>query len=122
MPPISGLEDSILKLNQQLLDSIAQQNWPEYTRLCAQDLVCVEPESNNQFVQGLEFHKYYFGTPDNVQVTMSLPHVRLLNDAAIVSYVRVTQTPSGTLTWPETRVWQRIQGEWKHVHFHKSKL
>jgi len=52
--------------------------------------------------------------------------VRLLgNEAAIVSYVRLIQTVDGdgvpnVQRYEETRVWQRQDGEWKHVHFHRS--
>ena len=57
---------------------------------------------------------------------MSSPHVRLLGDVAIVSYVRLMQAIDETgdpVTSPfeETRVWQRQQGAWRHVHFHRSR-
>ena len=45
--------------------------------------------------------------------------------AAVVAYVRMVQKldESGrpiTALCEETRVWQRIDGAWKHVHFHRS--
>ena len=52
--------------------------------------------------------------------------MRLMGDsAAVISYVRLTQSldASGapqTGRMEETRVWQKIGGEWKHVHFHRS--
>ena len=79
----------------------------------------------------MPFHKYYFDLPGSPQkpaknVTMSQPHVRLLGDgAAVLSYVRLTQSLDAngcpqTTRVEETRVWQKINGEWKHVHFHRS--
>ena len=54
------------------------------------------------------------------------PHVRMLGpDAAVVCYVRLTQSVDATgapqtSRFEETRVWQRENGHWKHVHFHRS--
>jgi calcium/calmodulin-dependent protein kinase (CaM kinase) II len=55
------------------------------------------------------------------------PHVRVLGDAAVVSYLRLVQSvgPDGvprTAASAETRVWQRRDGRWRHVHFHRSPL
>ena len=48
-----------------------------------------------------------------------------MGDAAVVSYVRLVQHLDGsgsavTSRYEETRVWQKIGGAWKHVHFHRS--
>jgi len=56
---------------------------------------------------------------------MCSPHVRVMNDVAVLSYVRLTQKldaagNSVTVAAAETRVWQRKGGKWKHVHFHRS--
>jgi calcium/calmodulin-dependent protein kinase (CaM kinase) II len=57
---------------------------------------------------------------------MSSPRVRLAGDVAIVAYVRLVQLASKsesavTMQVAETRVWQRRNGAWKHVHFHRSR-
>jgi calcium/calmodulin-dependent protein kinase (CaM kinase) II len=56
---------------------------------------------------------------------MASPHVRVMGDVAVLSYVRLNQRVSadGTPTTKaveETRVWQKQNGMWKHVHFHRS--
>ena len=56
---------------------------------------------------------------------MSSPHVRLMGDVAVVTYVRLVQSldESGapvTSHYEETRVWQMQRGQWQHVHFHRS--
>ncbi len=48
-----------------------------------------------------------------------------MGDAAIVSYVRLNQRVDAegrptTAAVEETRVWQKIDGQWRHVHFHRS--
>jgi hypothetical protein len=122
-------EAQLLDLTRQLLTAIADQDWSIYSRLCDPSLTCFEPESRGQLVGGMDFHKFYFelkGGRGPRNTTLVSPNVRLLgNDAAVVSYVRLIQKLDGegspiTTAVEETRVWQRIQGEWKHVHFHRS--
>lgn len=120
----------MLSLNQKLLEAIAAGDFGTYASLCDESLSCFEPESRGQLVVGLVFHRFYFELPKGTaaprQVTISQPHVRLLgSDAAVVSYVRLTQTVDEhgrpqTTRVEETRVWQRRDGQWKHVHFHRS--
>ena len=122
-------EKQLLDLNQKLLDSIVAGDWKTYAELCDPSITCFEPEALGQLVEGLEFHKFYFdleGAPGKRNTTLASPHVRMLgNDAAIVSYIRLIQKLDGngnpvTVSVEETRVWQRMDGKWKHVHFHRS--
>ena len=126
---MSDANDELLQLTQRLLDCIADGDWAAYQELCDPSLTCFEPESRGQLVEGMDFHRFYFElkgsrTPRNT--TLCTPRVRMLgSDAAVVSYVRLTQKLESdgspvTNAVEETRVWQRIQGEWKHVHFHRS--
>lgn len=142
-PPTSLLLD----LNQKLLTSIAECNYETYDSLCADDMVCMEPESRHQVVVGKDFHKYYFdvyeagGGGDNREdttrtsqtskVTMSQPHFQWLGGTprrhpmvAVLSYVRLTQTMKDnepvTIRQSESRVWELTNGKWKNVHFQKS--
>jgi hypothetical protein len=121
----------LLALNQKLLEAIVGGDWKTYETLCDPSITCFEPEARGQVVAGMAFHKYYFDLPGAPQkpaknVSMAQPHVRLLgNEGAVISYVRLTQsldasgTPQTGRT-EETRVWQKIGGAWKHVHFHRS--
>lgn len=56
------------------------------------------------------------------QNTIVSPHVRMLGEnAAVVAYVRVTQSGEKLSTCQETRVWQRgADRVWKNVHIHRS--
>jgi calcium/calmodulin-dependent protein kinase (CaM kinase) II len=122
-----SVTQDLLKLNQQLLDAIARADWTAYRELCDPSLTCFEPEALGQLVQGLDFHEFYFKlgpVPGHFCTTMASPHVRVMGDVAIISYVRLNQRVSGDGTTAraveETRVWQRQKGGWKHVHFHRS--
>ena len=121
----------LLALNQKLLAAIVSGDWKTYEALCDPSMTCFEPEARGQLVASMPFHKFYIdlaGTPQKPakNVTMVQPHVRLLgNDGAVLSYIRLPQSLDGsgapqTARAEETRVWQRINGEWKHVHFHRS--
>jgi calcium/calmodulin-dependent protein kinase (CaM kinase) II len=76
----------------------------------------------------MPFHEFYFklgGATGTYNTTISSPHVRVMGDVAVVSYIRLNQrvTAAGepvVKAIEETRVWQRQQGMWKHVHFHRS--
>lgn len=121
----------LLALNQKLLEAIVGGDWKTYEAFCEPSITCFEPEARGQVVAGMAFHKYYFELPGSPQkpaknVSMAQPHVRLLGgEGAVISYVRLTQSldASGspqTGRMEETRVWQKINGAWKHVHFHRS--
>ena len=126
--------DELLALTKRLLDAIVAGDWKAYEELCHPELTCFEPEAHGQLVQGLAFHKFYFDLgsfgsgsgsgPRNT--TLASPKVTFCgDDAAIVTYVRLTQKlgPDGapiTTAVQETRVWCRESGRWRHVHFHRS--
>jgi len=85
-----------------------------------------EPEAVGHLVRGLDFHKHYFNIPtgQKLAITQSIvdPYVNLLGaDVGIVAFVRLIQIGEGTtLAYEETRVWHKLNGSWKHVHFHRS--
>jgi hypothetical protein len=129
---MADLTQELISLNQKLLESIVSADWKTYESLCDGSITCFEAEARGQLVVGMAFHKYYFDLPASDKpavkklVTMASPHVRMLGgDAAVLSYVRLTQSLDAagapqTSKFEETRVWQKIGGAWKHVHFHRS--
>lgn len=120
--------EELLRLNQRLLEAIARADWKEYEELCDPTLTAFEPEAMGQMIRGLAFHRYYFdlgGVKGNHLTTMANPHVRLMGEVAVVSYVRLNQRLGAdrspyTQAVEETRVWHRKEGKWWHVHFHRS--
>jgi calcium/calmodulin-dependent protein kinase (CaM kinase) II len=125
---MDDIRQELLALNQKLLDSIAAADWKTYQDLCDPSLTCFEPEAQGQLIHGLAFHQFYFNlgpTKGEHRTTMASPHVRVLGDAAVVSYVRVNQRLQAdgspvVRTVEETRVWHKVGGRWKNVHFHRS--
>ena len=121
----------ITDLTKQLVEAITHSDWNTYTKLCSDDLTAFEPEANGFLVQGMPFHQHYFDMKEespyaDVTTTLSGPHVRMMgDDCAVIAYTRLTQRigsdgQSTTSSTQETRVWQRVGGSWKHVHFHRS--
>ncbi len=119
---------TLLRLNQQLLDAIASGDWDIYEKLCDPALSAFEPEARGQLVEGMDFHRFYFDLPKAegpCTTTMSSPHIRLMGDVAVISCVRLVQRLDAdgqpvTGRSEETRVWHRAEGQWRHVHFHRS--
>src|SRR6266481_5524767 len=94
----TDIAQQLLDLNQRLLESIITGDWKTYESLCDPSISCFEPEARGQLAVGMPFHQYYFDLPGAPQkpatnVTMSQPHVRVMgDDAAVISYVRLTQS------------------------------
>jgi len=120
----------LLELNQRLLESIAAADWATYQDLCDPTLTAFEPEALGQLVEGLDFHRFYFSlgqAKGHHHTTMAGPRVRLMGDVAVVTYVRLNQRTAQdgspyTRAFEETRVWQRQEGHWRQVHFHRSAM
>ena len=123
-----SVEQEILALSRTLLTSIDSGDWSTYASLCDESITCFEPEALGHLVTGLPFHKYYFDLPAGKtpkRSTIASPQVRIMGDAAVVTYVRVVQkidaqgSPVSAAAM-ETRIWQKTASGWKHVHFHRS--
>ena len=124
-----SLTEELLRLNARLLECIDQGDWNTYQELCDPGLTAFEPESQGQLVEGMDFHRFYFFSKGsgsgNRNTTMCAPRVRVMGDVAVVTYVRLTQFLGldglpHTAATEETRIWQRQDKGWKHVHFHRS--
>jgi len=122
----------IIRVTEQILDAISSGDFEGYTKLCDPNITAFEPEALGNLVEGIEFHRFYFDNfsalskSKTASVTILNPQVHLLgDDAASIGYIKVTQTldKQGVPTTSqseETRIWQRRDGRWVNVHFHRS--
>ncbi|XP_048260867.1 calcium/calmodulin-dependent protein kinase type II alpha chain isoform X36 [Bombus terrestris] len=130
----STRRQEIIKMTEQLIESINIGDFEAYTKICDPHLTAFEPEALGNLVEGMDFHKFYF---DNavlakhckaVNTTILNPHVHLLGeDAACIAYVRLTQYMdkqgvAHTHQSEESRVWHKRDNKWQNVHFHRSML
>ncbi|XP_014221038.1 calcium/calmodulin-dependent protein kinase type II alpha chain isoform X16 [Trichogramma pretiosum] len=128
---IKARRQEIIKMTEQLIESINTGDFEAYTKICDPHLTAFEPEALGNLVEGMEFHKFYF---DNVlgknckavNTTILNPHVHLLgDDAACIAYVRLTQYMdkqgvAHTQQSEESRIWHKKDNKWQNVHFHRS--
>ena len=123
-------EESLVAVNQRLLEAIADGDWNTYQELCDPTLTAIEPESEGLVVEGLGFHKFYFdlgGVRGKHKTTVHKPHVQIVSETGILGYVRLVQCldENGrprTVANAETRIWKWTGSVWLHVHFHRTPL
>jgi len=129
-PSSIARKTDIIKMTECILDAVNSGDFETYTKLCDPAITAFEPEALGNLVEGIEFHKFYFDNSikqsKTTNVTILNPVVHLLgDDAASIGYIKVTQTldkqgHAYTSQSEETRIWQRKDGRWSNVHFHRS--
>uniref|UniRef100_A0AAR2KB17 calcium/calmodulin-dependent protein kinase n=1 Tax=Pygocentrus nattereri TaxID=42514 RepID=A0AAR2KB17_PYGNA len=121
----------IIKVTEQLIESINSGDFEAYSKICDPGLTSFEPEALGNLVEGHDFHRFYFENGLSkgnkpVHTILLNPHVHLIGeDAACIAYIRLTQYMDGsgrprTMQSEETRVWHRRDGKWQNIHFHRS--
>ncbi|KAK7575699.1 hypothetical protein V9T40_011985 [Parthenolecanium corni] len=53
-------KQEIIRMTEQLVDSINRGDYEAYTKICDPHLTAFEPEALGNLVEGMEFHKFYF--------------------------------------------------------------
>jgi len=129
-PASAARKSEIVRLTEQILDAINTGDFDSYTKLSDPNLTAFEPEALGNLVEGIDFHRFYFDhllkQSKQSNITILNPHIQLLGiDAASIAYIRVTQTidkqgNAHTQQSEETRIWQKRDGRWLNVHFHRS--
>ncbi|XP_016890918.1 calcium/calmodulin-dependent protein kinase type II delta 2 chain isoform X3 [Cynoglossus semilaevis] len=124
-------KQEIIKVTEQLIESINNGDFEAYAKICDPGLTTFEPEALGNLVEGHDFHRFYFENALSkgnkpVHTILLNPHVHLIGEnAACIAYIRLTQymDTSGmprTMQSEETRVWHRRDGKWQNIHFHRS--
>uniref|UniRef100_A0A3P8PPU6 calcium/calmodulin-dependent protein kinase n=1 Tax=Astatotilapia calliptera TaxID=8154 RepID=A0A3P8PPU6_ASTCA len=127
----SSRKQEIIKVTEQLIESINNGDFEAYAKICDPGLTSFEPEALGNLVEGHDFHRFYFENALSkgnkpVHTILLNPHVHLIGEnAACIAYIRLTQYMDGsgmprTMQSEETRVWHRRDGKWQNIHFHRS--
>uniref|UniRef100_A0A3Q2G372 calcium/calmodulin-dependent protein kinase n=1 Tax=Cyprinodon variegatus TaxID=28743 RepID=A0A3Q2G372_CYPVA len=128
---VAARKQEIIKVTEQLIESINNGDFEAYAKICDPGLTSFEPEALGNLVEGHDFHRFYFENALSkgnkpVHTILLNPHVHLIGEnAACIAYIRLTQYMDGsgmprTMQSEETRVWQRRDGKWQNIHFHRS--
>uniref|UniRef100_A0A8C6WX77 calcium/calmodulin-dependent protein kinase n=1 Tax=Neogobius melanostomus TaxID=47308 RepID=A0A8C6WX77_9GOBI len=131
MTCVVARKQEIIKVTEQLIESINNGDFEAYAKICDPGLTSFEPEALGNLVEGHDFHRFYFENALSkgnkpVHTILLNPHVHLIGEnAACIAYIRLTQymDSSGmprTMQSEETRVWHRRDGKWQNIHFHRS--
>uniref|UniRef100_A0A667YE66 calcium/calmodulin-dependent protein kinase n=1 Tax=Myripristis murdjan TaxID=586833 RepID=A0A667YE66_9TELE len=130
-PINTSRKQEIIKVTEQLIESINNGDFEAYAKICDPGLTSFEPEALGNLVEGHDFHRFYFENALSkgnkpVHTILLNPHVHLIGEnAACIAYIRLTQYMDGsgmprTMQSEETRVWHRREGKWQNIHFHRS--
>ncbi|XP_057689238.1 calcium/calmodulin-dependent protein kinase type II delta chain-like [Corythoichthys intestinalis] len=126
---VRAQKQEIIEATKKLLTAIGGGDFEAYKKMRHPDLTSFESESIGVLVKNMEFHRYFIENvlPPGVLHTLIVnPHVHMLGkDAAYIAYIRLTQSvgqdfKGKTDRAEETRIWQRNNGTWLNVHFHRT--
>ena len=126
---LDGVQTELLEIVWRMLEAIHTGDWETYAMYTADDLSCYEDVCAYR-IDGLEFHSALIQlmakNPSNrpSRFDMLAPRVQLYGDTGIVTYTRLmTFDEDGKPRWQtfnESRVFCKLSGVWKMVHFHRS--
>lgn len=124
-------ERELLDITHRILAAIHSGDMETYRALSAPDLSCYETDVAPYRIDVLEFHLDLMMAMRERGVYNSLtrfdvltPRVQVYGDTGIVTYTRLmtyfTESGPAWRAFNETRVFSKIGGQWKMVHFHRS--
>jgi calcium/calmodulin-dependent protein kinase (CaM kinase) II len=120
-------ETEIKEVLLRLLHGIRQGDVELYEELVDPELTCFEPESQGHGVKGLPFHFFFMehtSDPGPYHLELVDPTIRVFGDTAYAAYTLLIQRKKeegfDISRVNETRIFHRIDGSWKMVHFHRS--
>nr|XP_020450510.1 calcium/calmodulin-dependent protein kinase type II delta 1 chain [Monopterus albus] len=128
---VRARKQEIIKVTEQLIESINNGDFEAYTKICDPGLTSFEPEALGNLVEGTDFHRFYFENAlskgkQPIHTILLNPHVHLIGEeAACIAYIRLTQYIDSngmprTMQSEETRIWHRRDSKWQNIHFHRS--
>ena len=120
-------EREIYQITLDLLHAIRRGQVDIYKELSSTSLTCIEPESSGNVIEGLDFHLFFLNNTkkiSNYHIELINPIIRVYGDTAYISYTLISNQKIDDefklKTIFETRIYNKEEGKWKMVHFHRS--
>jgi len=125
-----SVEDELMSLTKKLLTRIyVDPSSDFYKEHVAEDVTCYEGLPTR--LDGIEYHLKALDAlaestehPGERHIELMNPKVQLYGDVGVVTatvqFATFRNKSVETRLLNETRVWAKIDGDWKLVHFHKS--
>lgn len=129
-PPITQSmkpEEELKQILMKLLHGIRTGDVDTYKELVSKSLSCFEPETQGHNVDGLAFHLFFMEhskIKDPYHLEIVNPIIRVYGDTGYTAYTLIqNKLKDGNYVITqvnETRIFNKENGKWKMVHFHRS--
>jgi calcium/calmodulin-dependent protein kinase (CaM kinase) II len=120
-------ETELQEVLLRLLHGIREGDIEIYKELVDPELTCFEPESQGHGVRGLSFHFFFMEHTTNsssYHLELVDPTIKVYGATGYAAYTLLIQKNGDQgveiSSVNETRIFRRIDGTWKMVHFHRS--
>jgi ketosteroid isomerase-like protein len=124
---VSGETEDFQAALLELLHAIEKAEADTYRQLVSEKVTCFEPETSGAQVRGIDMHLFFVGNstaPDHYFFDIIDPTFNVCGDMAYAAYTfllaEIVNGETTSTTENVTRIFQREQGVWKMVHFHRS--
>lgn len=111
----------------ELLHTIEKAEVETYQQRVSEKVTCFEPETGGAKVKGRDMHIFFVKNstaPDHYFFDIIDPTFKISGDLAYAAYTfllaEISDGKTTSTTENVTRIFQKEEGEWKMVHFHRS--
>ena len=121
-----GEEKTIFNLLNELLKIIKSGDVEGYKKMVDKNLTCIEPETGGNLVRGLPFHIFLLEKTirNDFHFEIVNPVIKIVGDMCYISYtlsnIIMDDTKPKFSQFQETRIFEKMENEWKMIHFHRS--
>jgi ketosteroid isomerase-like protein len=124
-----NVEEELLDVTRRMMTAIHAGDYETYRSLCSPDLTAFENDVAPYRIDGVEFHLDLIESAREqfshlLRFDILQPSVQVFGDAAVIAYTRLLtfagDVPPAWRTSNETRVFIRMGGHWRMVHFHRT--
>jgi len=122
-PETAAVAEMILALERAALDRWGKGDPDGFLEINAADVSYFDPFLEKRLDGLPALIDWYSGIRGKIKIDRDEiidPRVRVIGDAAILTYRFVSEGSEGTARWNATEVYQRFGDQWKIVHSHWS--